>query len=166
MSSLPSLSSRPTPLTLRNKVLGVIVVIVLIGLLGVFYVEVAINQPPVSTPIVVNRVLLNGTITVDAGLYYVQFIIPSAAFDAQVSGNFTVSGGNNIRVYVMNEANFNNLGVNGFNFAPDYDSGQVATGDINATLRSSGTYYLVYDNSFQASQKIVNTIVNLTYLTF
>jgi hypothetical protein len=165
MSSRDSSSNRSTPLSTRNKAVGIVVVIGIIGFLGVFFVEVAIHQP-VSTPIVVNRVLLNGTISVNVGVYYVQFIIPSAAFNVQVSGNFTVSGGNNIRVYVMNEANFNNLGVNGFNFAPDYNSGQVATGDINATLRSSGTYYLVYDNSFQASQKIVNTFVHLGYLTF
>ena len=164
-SSLTSSSNRRTPFTVRNKVIGIIVIIVIIGLLVVFFVEIAINQP-VSTPIVVNRVLLNGTITVDAGLYYVQFILPSGAFDVQVSGNFTVSGGNTIRVYVMDEANFNNRGVNGFDFNPDYDSWQVATGNINATLRSSGTYYLVYDNSFQVSQKIVNTTVNLEYLTF
>jgi hypothetical protein len=165
MPSLASSSSRRTPLTVRNKAVGVIVVIVIIGLLGVFFVEVAIHQP-VATPMAVNRILLNGTITVNVGLYYVQFTIPSDAFDIQISGNFTGSSGNNIRVYVMDEANFNNWGVNGSDFHPDYDSGQVATGNINATLRSSGTYYLVYDNSFQASQKIVNTLVNRAYLTF
>jgi len=165
MSSLASSSSRRTSLSVRNKAVGIIAIIVIIGLLVVFFVEEGVHQP-VPTPRVVNRFLLNGTITVDAGLYYVQFILPSGAFDVQVSGNFTVGGGNNIRVYVMDEPNFQNWGVNGFEFSPDYDSGQVATGNINATLSSSGTYYLVYDNSFQDSQKIVNTLVNLAYLTF
>jgi hypothetical protein len=107
---------------------------------------------------------LNGTITVNAGIYYIQFIIPSAAFNVQVSGNFIVSGGNNIQVYFMDETNFKNLGVNGSNFSPDYDSGRVTSGNFNATLPSSGTYYLVYANNLQFSQKIVNTTVNLRYL--
>jgi hypothetical protein len=155
-------SNRPTPLSTGNKAVGIVVVILLIGFLGVFYMETTSHQP-VPTPKVVNRVLLNGTITVDAGVYYVQFIIPSAAFNVQVSGNFTVSGGNSIQVCIMDGTNFNNLGVNWSNFNPDYDSGQVTAGNFNATLRSSGTYYLVYDNSLQSSQKIVNTTVNLRY---
>ena len=162
MSRQDSSSNRRPPHLARNTAIAVTAVIVIVVLLGVFFVK---DVPPNSTPFAVNRVLLNGTITVDVDLYYVQFTLPANAFDVQVSGNFTVAGGNNLRVYVMNEANFNNWGVNGFNFQPDYDSGQATNGNITATLPANGAYYLVYDNRFQASQKTVNTLVNLEYFT-
>jgi hypothetical protein len=115
----------------------------------------------------VNRVLLNGTITVDTGsFWYLQFIIPPESGQIQVSGGFTALGdGNDIRVYIMNDTSFNINAVPelGGHFSAYYDSGQLTTNSINVTLPSGGTYYLVYDNTFSASQKNVNTQVNLSY---
>ena len=130
---------------------------------------------PASTPVFGNRVLLNGTITVDAdSAYYIEFSVPEGGpnvqvLNIQVSGNFAVSDNNTIRVYVTNGNNFN---PNSPDFSPYYDSGLSTKGNINVTLPSGGTYYLVYNNYnynynyLQTSDKIVTTQVTLNYTLF
>jgi len=120
---------------------------------------------PHSTPRIVNRVLLNGTITVSPYSYYIQFSIPSNAFSnsIHVTGNFSVVKGDTIRVYVMNETIYNNLKFD-WNFLPNYDSGWAASGEIDVRLPNGGLYYLLYDNDpFGETEKIVTTYVELEY---
>jgi hypothetical protein len=64
----------------------------------------------------------------------------------------------------MDQANFVNW-QNGHQASAYYDSGQLTTGTISASLPSSGTYDLVYSNAFSTfSSKNVQTTVNLYYL--
>jgi len=110
--------------------------------------------------------LVNGLLTINGGNYqYYQFTVPSGASDIHVSGTFTASGGsgNDIRIYVLDNTSFVNW-KNGHSVSTYYNSGQMTTGSISATLPSDGTYYLVYDNTFSVfSQKNVNTRATLSY---
>jgi hypothetical protein len=142
----------------RNS--AIIIVLLFIVGIGVGF-WVTRNRP---TDYVSN--LVNGLLTINGGNYqYYQFTVPSGASGIQVSGTFTASGGsgNDIKIYVLGSTSFVNW-KNGHSVSTYYNSGQMTTGTISATLPSDGTYYLVYDNTFSLfSQKNVNTQATLSY---
>ena len=115
-----------------------------------------------STPADIEQTLINGNITVD-GEYYIQFTVPSDAYDITISGNFSVLGEGTIRIIVVNATNF----VSGFGLPTSYDSGQQSANNVNAKLAPGATYYLVYDNFIQwgifQPVKIVSTDIDLSY---
>ena len=120
-------------------------------------------QPQIAiTPAPGGYTLLNGNITVSYE-YFIQFTIPSGAFDINVSGNFSVIGEGTIRVIVVNSTDF----VSGFGLPTNYDSGQQSAGYINTTLVPGATYYLVYANfvqwGYSQPTKIVDTNVDFSF---
>ena len=132
------------------------------------------TQPkPFSTPIFGGWTLINGNITVTANdIYYIEFNVPQSdqsvtVYNIKVSGTFTVLGRDTIRVYVTTPTMFNPLSSD---FSPNYDSGLATSGDINLTLFTGGTYYLVYNNenylynNTQSQDKIVDTNVIVSYM--
>jgi zinc-ribbon domain len=112
--------------------------------------------------------IVNGLVTVNAGTYETYtFTVPSGASNVQVSGSFTASGGsgNDVRIFILAQSDFVNW-ANGHSSQCYYQSGQTSTGTISASLPTSGTYVLVYDNTFSVfSQKNVNTEVDVSYLS-
>jgi len=111
--------------------------------------------------------IVNGLVTVNSNGYEdYTFTVPSGASNIQISGSFTASGGsgNDIKVLVLTQSDFVNW-ANGHSSQCYYQSGQETTGTISASLPASGTYVLVYDNTFSIlSQKNVNTQVNVSYM--
>ena len=110
---------------------------------------------------------MNGTANVNASAYVdYQFTIPPNASSIHVSGTFTVQGGsgNGIIVYIFDSTNFDNY-ENGSYFGALYQSAQTTTASISSNLDSSGTYYLVLDNTLSTTQKTVNIQANATYFT-
>jgi hypothetical protein len=156
MSSIPQPPTKNTSHVARNATIAIICIIVLLAAFWAVW-----NRP---TRYISN--LVNGLLTINGGGYeYYSFTVPSGASDIQVSGSFTASGGsgNDIRIYIMGSTSFTNW-KNGHSASTYYNSGQMTTGSISATLPSSGTYYLVYDNTFSLfSQKNVNTWATLSY---
>jgi len=152
--------------TARNVIIVVVVVLLLVfvgipfafGLFGSSSGGLLPSQHTVN--------IVNGLITVGGHSYDdYEFTVPSGASSVRVSGPFTASGGggNDINVYVMDQTDFTNWS-NGHQASTYYNSGQVTTGTVSASLPGGGTYYLVYDNSFSLlSSKNVQTTVNLTY---
>jgi hypothetical protein len=138
-----------------------VVVIIAVGLLAVFLMQN--GTQPLSTPIV--QEIVNGNVTVNASSYAdYNFTVPSAASTIQVNGNFTVAGGNNIKVYIMDESNFKNW-QNGQSPSTYYNSGELTAGNFTVTLPSGGTYYLVFDNTFSLNmQKNVDTQESFAYI--
>lgn len=136
-------------------------VIIAAGLLAVFLMQNEIQ--PLSTPIV--QEVVNGNVTVNSSSYaYYNFTVPSAASTIQVTGNFTVAGGNNIKVYIMAESNFKNW-QNGQSPSTYYNSSELTAGNFTVTLPSGGTYYLVFDNTFSSNlQKNVDAQVSFAYI--
>lgn len=110
--------------------------------------------------------IVNGLISVPAGSHEdYAFTAPPSSTVISVTGSFTASGGsgNDIVVLVMDQTNFVNW-ENGHQASAYYNSGQLTTGTISAELPSSGTYYLVYSNTFSVfSSKTVQTTANLLY---
>lgn len=110
--------------------------------------------------------VVNATITVQPGSWdYYTVTTTSSMSSPSLSGSFTASGGsgNDIYVYVMDATDYVNWS-NGHQVTPLYNSGKVTTANFNVSLGSSGTYYLVYDNTFSTfSSKNVATDVNLEY---
>lgn len=155
----------PSPEAKKSKTWMIAIVVVLIVAV-VLYFFLFVHPPSNSIP--GNRILLNGTTTVDSGSYwYLQFIIPSNAHQIQVSGRFITAGGNenDIRVYIMTESSFQkgNFPEYGGSFSANYESGQVTTANFNVTPPSGGIYYLMFDNTFSNSQKNVDTRISLSY---
>lgn len=143
----------------KNTAIVVILIVAGFVLVCNFY-----HPHPISTPIPSNRILLNGTVTINSGASWsLPFIIPPNSYQIKVSGNFTVSGNNEnyIRAYIMNESSFM---INGRYSGAVYDSGQVAAANINVALpNGGGIYYLMFDNVFSNSQKEVDVQMNLSY---
>jgi hypothetical protein len=156
----------PPPKKSKTKliIVIVIVVIVVIGVIGSILALGALNSILSSTH---STILVNGVLTVQPGqYYYYEFLVPSGATTAVVSGSFSISPGTSstIEVLVFNQTNY--VSWSGGHAATSYyDSGQVASGTVNANLPGAGTYYLVYSNSvYTAAVKSVQTTVNLTYI--
>jgi hypothetical protein len=110
--------------------------------------------------------LVNGTITVNAGSYYdVSFTVTSGMTNPTVTGSFTASGGsgNDVIALVLDSLSFTNWS-NGHQVSALYSSGQLTTANINASITTPGTYYLVFSNEFSTfSSKQVSTSVNLQW---
>jgi hypothetical protein len=96
--------------------------------------------------------------------YYVKFTIPENWRNAVVVGSFSASGGdgNDVQVFITDEKGYTNI-KNGHAGRVWYDSGKVTTDSINTKL-GSGTYYLVFSNSFSLiTNKAVNADIQLQY---
>jgi len=146
-----------------NKVLiaGAVTITVIIGILVsvAFFTHGFLH--PASTPILQD--IVNGNITVNASSYVsYNFTVPSTA---TVDGTFIVTGDTNslIKVYVMDGVNFAEL-QQGQTASMYYNSGEVNAANVTATLPQSGTYYLVYDNTFSSAAKNVTTQIDCYYL--
>ena len=146
-----------------NKVL-IAIAVAIIAVIGVVAAVAFFTHGffhPASTPIV--QYIVNGNITVNASSYVsYNFTVPATA---TVDGTFTVSGENNstIKVYVMDGANLAEW-QKGQTASRYYDSGGVNAANVTATLPQSGTYYLVYDNTFSSTAKNVTTQMDCYYV--
>ncbi len=144
----------------------VVVVAVIGGIAAISFLNFATSSSStLRTPHSAN--IVNGLITVQAGGYnYYPFTLAAGTTSISVGGSFTASGGsgNDIEVFVMDETNFVNW-KNGHQASAYYDSGQLTTGTISASLPSSGAYDLVYSNTFSTfSSKNVQTTVDISYV--
>lgn len=163
-ASGPPLEARPTRKVHLGRDIAILLLFIAIGVLvlaalGAFSGSESFVQQHTQT-------IVNGTVTVVAGNYTAfKITIPSGATGARVTGSFTASGSltTGIQVYVMDSSNFASW-LNGHSFLAYYDSGRVMTGDIDAQVPVSGTYYLVYSNLFSAlASKTVVTAASLAY---
>lgn len=97
--------------------------------------------------------IVDGTIAVPAGHYHYYWnTVPAGGTSLSITGSFIASGGttNDIEVLVMNQTSYESW-INGYQVSTYFDSGRVSVGNIYAPLPSSGTYYLIYDNSFSTT---------------
>jgi hypothetical protein len=162
----------------RNVGIGVVVLLILVAgayaalssaRISVVQVktvtETTITSSTTQTSTQVSSSVVNGDISVGAGQYEdYQFTVPDGASNAQLAGNFIASGGsgNDILVLVLDQTDFVNW-QNGHSVTTYYNSGQLTTSSISASL-PSGVYYLIYSNTFSTfSSKTVNTDATLTY---
>ena len=154
--------------TVRN--IGIVVVIVVLALIALAALG-AFNSGGSgslggSAPQQYTQNIVNGLITVGAGDYNTyQFTCPGDSSGCSVQGSFTASGGsgNDIIVLILDSTDYINW-QNGHQASAYYNSGQLTTSSISASVPAGGTYYLVYDNTFSAiSSKNVQTTVNLNY---
>lgn len=164
---------------MRNVGIGLIVLLVLaaggyftLNSAGISVVQVktvtltTVTSSTTETTTGVTTNIVNGNIGVSAGQYQdYQVTVPAGAYNAQLTGSFRASGGsgNDIIVYVLDQTNFVNW-QNGHQVSAEYNSGQLTTSTFSLNLPASGTYYLVYSNTFSTfSSKTVNTQANLAY---
>ena len=163
--SAPPAQRPRIPKRTRNLVITADAVILI-----VVVIAVAIAGPRgVPPPLVQSQSvsIVTGSLNLENGGYsYYTFTVPAGATNSQVKGNFTVagSGGSGIQVYIMNNENlfiWANSPASA-RVSTYFDSGQVTSDSINTRL-SPGTYYLIFDNTFSNSSKIVQTNVSLVY---
>ena len=114
----------------------------------------------IRTPIV------DDTIVIEPNQYlYYKFSIPESVNIAELKGQFSTVGGsgNDIEVYIMSSDDFINW-KNGHESRVYYQSGKkTIDSSINFNL-PSGTYYLIYSNTFSLiSNKAVKTNFFFTY---
>jgi hypothetical protein len=114
--------------------------------------------------------ILDGTIAVEnAGYRCDTVVIGDTLYRPRLTGPFTVSGsgtGADIRISVVNGANYRNWQGIGADYSSYYYSGEVTGGTINASLPSlkGDTYYILYDNRFDPFRdKDVNRRIDLEY---
>jgi hypothetical protein len=111
-------------------------------------------------------VIVDEFVTVNASSYKsYNFAVPSDAATVNIDCTFAVSGSseNKIKVYIMDSTNFANW-QNGQNASSYYNSGEATNSSISITLHSAGTYFIVYDNTFDTNtQKNIDTRVYFYY---
>lgn len=84
--------------------------------------------------------------------------------NVNIEGSFSVGSGNTIQVLLMSEAAFNAWRSTG---AVDalYNSGTVASGNINIAMDTTGLYRLVFSNVADATNdKSVTTSVKMSFV--
>jgi hypothetical protein len=102
---------------------------------------------PFSTPNTAGyQELLHGTVTIDNGYYYIQFTVPEHALNIQVIGNYSFSTSSQTKLYILDQKNFDQW-HNQSDFNPDFDTKGTSSGDVNATLPSSGVYYVLFETA-------------------
>ena len=164
VTSSPSISRPGFPKRTRNIVIAVdtivIIVIIVVALMTTKGASQTVTQSQTLN-------ILSSSFTVDQGGYgYYPFSVPEGATSAQVTGNFAVTNnvGSGIRVYVMDSVNLfvwaNSHGE--ANVTTYYKSGEVMSGTIKFLI-SSGTYYLIFDNTASSNPKDVQANVSLAY---
>ena len=157
------MSSLNKPKSHRARKIAVVVIAVVFLSVGLYAIVRILTSRPIGLPLMQN--VVRGEIAVNATSFKVYpFSIPSTATASRVQGDFAVSGdnGSSIRVYIMNATEFVNW-QNGQAFSAYYSSGEATDGDIVADPPIGGTYYLVYDNTFSATAKAVDSTVYVMY---
>ena len=151
---------RPKHLT-KILIFAASILLVVTGILALTYNQWGLH--PFSTPNTTgNQELLHGTVIIDNGSYYLQFIVPENALNIHVTGNYSVQTNSPIRLYIMDQNSFEQWRKQS-NFNPNFNNGESTNGDVNATLSSSGVYYVLFENSNQSIQPLVAVELKLSY---
>jgi hypothetical protein len=164
MMSNETSPNNQNPRKTNKKLLAIVAVAVIVIVVIGSIIALSNQQQPFPTPVV--QPIAEGQFTVNAGSYTdYNFTVPADFSGAWVSGSFTVSDSavNGIVVYVMDDGNFTKW-QNGQTANTYYDSGQVNAGDVTIAELRSGTYYLVFDNTFSAASKNVTAGIGLLLL--
>jgi len=102
------------------------------------------------------------------GFYHYKLAVPAGAFNVNLKGHFTASGGSgsDVEGYVLSEDAYVNW-QNAHSVSTLYNSGRVTQGSLNVSLPSdAGTYYVLFSNKFSfLSPKAVQANLTLTYYT-
>jgi len=110
--------------------------------------------------------IVNDTVSVSAGYHQAYPVtITSEMKNPMLVCSYKASGGtgNDIVVYIMDEANYINW-KNGQQVSFYYNSGKSTTASFSVAMNALGTYYIVYDNAFSTvSSKNVVSRVDLKY---
>jgi hypothetical protein len=124
---------------------------------------------PTKTEVPHTVVIVSGTINIPPLQYRCYGIqVPEDAIEPRLEGSFTASGGikNDIRVYVMNEDEFNKWKNRQKSYAM-YISGEVSYGEFDIYLSPGERYYLVLDNTYSLFHgKKVSINVYLRYYKY
>jgi hypothetical protein len=117
---------------------------------------------PAPPPQPTTRTLVSSEFAVPPGYFYTtQFSIPAGTV-GHVYGRFRATGGDNIKVHLMNSDGYENF-QHGSEYLTYYSSGKVTVGTIDVRL-GEGSYYLVFENKYSVvSNKIVRADVFLEY---
>jgi hypothetical protein len=113
-----------------------------------------------SSPILVELV------TVEGGSFkHFEFNVNEDIANAAVMGSFTSAGSNldnDIVVSVVPELSLQNISE-GKAYQAFYFSGKIASGEVNADILERGTMYVIVDNRFSDTPKVVDVNVELAY---
>ena len=153
---MPNDPSGNNQLKISKTIKIIIILILIIAAVGLAIIINALTTPYSSA---IRHDIVDGNITLKSGSYeYYNFTVPPNN-NAQIRGNFSVCNDSTIEVLIMDEANFarwqSKQNANTF-----YSSGEQTAANVTATLRSQGTYYIVFDNSFGSAEKNVQTSIN------
>jgi hypothetical protein len=153
----------PPPTQKSNTTLIIVillVVVIVVGVVGAIAAYSFVNFAARNTAnlrLPHSLSLASGQIAVPANhYYYYYFTIPASSTGITVTGSFTVSGGGQIQVLVMDQSNFNNWKAS-YASTSYYNSGQVMSGSITASLPIGGTYDLVYSNPSTTDKNVQTT---------
>jgi hypothetical protein len=108
--------------------------------------------------------ILSAVITINPGKsYFEQFTVPDCAREIQINGTYEARGGENyVKVLLMPKVEYDNwLAGGNYTAYGWWDKG--ATEIIEAYAAPGDSAYLVFDNSFSNSTKIVSADFELSY---
>ena len=153
---------------LAAGIIGLVAIIA--SLLATGYLSLKFLIQPQSTTIQneITESIVTGITDVKAGEYESEeFQVPADASNAFVRGSFFANSGSvtDIKVMILDQADFARWQDGQEPDDPYYFSGQVTAADIEAKVPNDRTLYLVFDNVFsQTSDKRVEAELELAYL--
>ncbi len=153
-----------------------LLIVLVMGLAGVWLhnssthtapLPIAQSQPP--QPQLHTQTTGDKAFTVNAiGSYYFTFEVPASAYNVNLKGHFSATGGtgNDINVVLLTDDDRVNW-QNGHEIHALYNSGKVTQDTVNVMLPAdAGKYCLVFNNKFSLlTPKAVQANVALTYYT-
>ena len=149
----------------RQVVAIIAIALIVAGVGGTGIVAMSARNGPLpaftqSAPIV------NESIAVEAGSFkYYEFNVSPDIRSAGLRGSFSSTGSgsdNDIVISVVSGEALQNINE-GKAYPALYFSGKVASSEINAELAERGTMYVIIDNRFSETPKVVDADVELAY---
>jgi hypothetical protein len=121
----------------------------------------------ISSPIFTqSSPILNELVAVEAGSFkHFEFNVPEEIKNAAVTGSFSSAGSNldsDVVISVIPESALQNI-MEDKAYPAFYFSGKTASGEVNADILEMGTMYVIVDNRFSDTPKVVDVNIALAY---
>ena len=150
----------------RRQVVAIVAIAIIIAGVGGGSI-LSMGGRSASAPVFTqSRAILDEVITVEPKSFrHFEFNVPEETKNSVVRGSFASVGSgldNDFVVSVVPEVALQNINE-GKGYPAFYFSGKVASGEVGATIKESGTMYVIVDNRFSESSKTVDLNIELAH---
>ena len=164
MSAVPMATLKPA--RRRRQLIAIVAIAIITAGVGGGGI-LSMGSRNISSPLFTHSSqIVTDLVTVDAGSFeYFEFKVSEEIVNAEVRGSFFSTGSNfdnDVVVSVVPETALQSINDDK-GFPAYYFSGKTASGNIKAELPEQGTMYVIVDNRFSDTPKVVDVNIELAY---